>query len=149
MNHAIIVGGIYWVEDSHLTLLPRKDRPLQHPRRSVIVVSGPETNSDEAWPFVLVCPLSSSTRRRTRFCVKIAAGGSAGANKKVWVRVPAVQPMEKELLQDRSGVASEEQLQAVQARLVEYLGLLDLEEDPADPVADFVPPPPADDDVPF
>ncbi len=141
MSQPVIVGGIYWVDDDLLTLPPRDDRPVTHPRRSVMVVSGPETNSDEGWPFVLVCPLSSSTTRRTRFCVKIAAGGPAGTNKKVWVRVPAVQPLEKVYLEDRSGVASQDQLQEVQARLVEYLGLLDLEDD--------VPPAPDDDDVPF
>jgi mRNA-degrading endonuclease toxin of MazEF toxin-antitoxin module len=125
----VVVGGIYFVRDDFITLVPRGDRPVSYERRPVLVVSGPSTNSDAGWSFVLVCPISSSTSRRTKFCVKLASG-DGNLPKKGWVRVPAVQPMEKSALQDHTGVIPEDKLAAVQARLVEYLGLLDEEDEP-------------------
>lgn len=87
-------------------------------------------------------PYLFSTGRRTRFCVKLA-DGEANVSKKCWIRIPAVQPMEKGHVQDHTGVMSEQRLHEVQARLVEYLGLLDKEEESdADP-------PPQPDDIPF
>lgn len=85
------------------------------------MVSGSETNSDRTWPFVLVCPLSSSTHHKTRYCVKLSA---SEAGKKTWVRVPAVQPLLKGALEDMMQTLSEERLQEVHARVVEYMGLL-------------------------
>lgn len=137
----VVVGGIYFVRDDHIRLVPRDDRPATYERRPVLVISGPETNSDTSWEFVLVCLVSSSTSRKTKFCVKIAAG-DGNLSKKAWVRVPAVQPMEKSHLEDHTGIIPEDRLEAVQARLVEYMGLLN-EEEPDDPL------PSSSDDVPF
>lgn len=137
----VVIGGIYLVRDDRILLVPRDDRPATYERRPVLVVSGPETNSDTSWEFVLVCPVSSSTNRKTKFCVKLAAG-EGNLTKKAWVRVPAVQPMEKAHLEDHTGIIPEDKVEAVHARIVEYMGLLD-NEDPNDPPA------PPSDDVPF
>ena len=67
-------------------------------------------------------PISSSTARKTGYCVKLNAG-EGGLVKKGWVRVIAVQPLLKSDLQDRLGVVPAERLEEVQARLFQYLGL--------------------------
>jgi len=41
-----IVGGVYYVEDSELVLLPAAERDTHETRRPVLVVSGVETNDD-------------------------------------------------------------------------------------------------------
>jgi len=121
--HLVVIGGIYYVDESRLTLLPAEQRLVHETRRPVVVLSGSDTNSDPNWSFVLCCPISGSTTSRTRFCVKLAAG-DGGVVKKCWIRVPAVQPLMKEDLEDLAGSLPEAKLQEAQARLAEYLGLL-------------------------
>lgn len=122
----IVTGGIYTVDDDAVTLPPNDDREY-HDSRTVVVVSGPSTNSDSSWKFVLVCPTSGSTKRKTRFCVKLNAG-DGNLRKKCWARVPAVQPLLKADLKDHWGVIPEEKLERLYGRVVEYMGLLDEEE---------------------
>jgi mRNA-degrading endonuclease toxin of MazEF toxin-antitoxin module len=111
------------VADSKLTLLPKEERQVHDERRRFVLLSGAETTSDEGWPVVLGCPVSGSTRYRTRFDVKLAYG-EAGVTKKCWVRVPGAQPLLKADLEDLTGTLSAERLEEVQARLLEYLGLI-------------------------
>ncbi|WP_431929451.1 type II toxin-antitoxin system PemK/MazF family toxin [Nonomuraea jabiensis] len=119
-----IVGGVYLVTDKTLRLIPEEERVVHDERRPVVVVTGAQSNSDPEWPFILACPISGSTSRRTRFDVQLAKG-QGGAVKKCWIRVPAVQPLPKSALEDRTGVLDEDLLTQVQGRLVQYLGLLD------------------------
>jgi hypothetical protein len=56
-----VAGAVYYVRDRGLTLPPNEDRAYHDERRPVLVISGPETNSDTSWNFVLVAPISSST----------------------------------------------------------------------------------------
>lgn len=72
---------------------------------------------------MLVAPVSTSTTRKTSFCVKLAAG-EGGVTKKCWVRVVAIQPLLKNDLGDRLGVLPVARLEEVQARLFQYMGLL-------------------------
>jgi mRNA-degrading endonuclease toxin of MazEF toxin-antitoxin module len=88
------------------------------------VVTGAQSNGDLKWPFVLVCPISGSTSRRTRFDVQLAKG-QGGVIKKCWIRIPAVQPLTKTALEDRAGTLDEDLLTQVQGRLAQNLGLLD------------------------
>lgn len=135
----IVVGGVYTVDDDQITLPPNSSREY-HDTRTVVVVSGPETNSDTRWKFVLVCPTSGSTRSKTRFCVKLNAG-DGNLRKKCWARVPAVQPLLKDDLKDHWGVIPADKLELIQGRLIEYMGLLSEEEPPSAPQQD--------DDAPF
>ena len=89
-----------------------------------MVLSRQDKNNDPEWRIVLVAPLSSETGRKTEFCVKINVG-EGGSSKKTWVRVPAVQPLAKNLLGDHTGVLPEEKLKQVRASLLHYLGMLD------------------------
>lgn len=118
-----VTGGLYLVADSKLTLLPEEKRQVHDERRRFLVLSGSETNTDEEWPVVLGCPVSASTRYRTRFDVQLAYG-EAGASKKCWIRIPANQPLLKDDLQDLTGTLSADRLEEAQARLLEYLGLI-------------------------
>jgi mRNA-degrading endonuclease toxin of MazEF toxin-antitoxin module len=120
---AVLAGGVYLVKDDRIRLLPEEDRVVHDPRRPVVIVSGPDTNGDPGWPVVLVCPISGSTSRRTRYDVQLAAG-QGGVVKKCWIRVPAVQPLLKTHLEDRSGTLDERLLSQLHARLVQYIGLV-------------------------
>lgn len=120
---AAIIGGVYLVQDERLRLIPEEERVTHDTRRPVVVVTGPVTNGDPAWQFVLACPISGSTSRRTRFDVQLAAG-QGGVTKKCWIRIPAVQPLLKTQLEDRSGTLDERLLSQVQARLAQYMGIV-------------------------
>ena len=115
---AVIVGGLYLVADSKLTLLPSEERQLHDERRRFVVLSGSPTNSDENWPLVLGCPISASTRYKTKFDVRLAAG-EAGTSKKCWIRIPAAQPLEKKSLEDLTGTLEDGRLREAHARLLE------------------------------
>ena len=125
---APVTGGLYMVADSKLTLLPEEQRQVHDERRRFLVLSGLETNSDENWPVVLGCPVSASTRYRTRFDVQLAYG-EAGVTKKCWIRIPANQPLLKADLEDLTGNLTADRLEEAQARLLEYLGLVSLAPD--------------------
>jgi mRNA-degrading endonuclease toxin of MazEF toxin-antitoxin module len=117
------MGGVYLVRDERLRLIPEEERVMHDSRRPVLVVTGPATNGETDWPFVLACPISGSTSRRTRYDVQLATG-QGGVTKKCWIRVPAVQPLLKAHLEDRSGTLDERLLSQVQTRLAQYMGLL-------------------------
>lgn len=123
MNSRPVIGGVYWVKDRDLTLPPDNSRSF-YPNRTVLVLSGPGSNGDPAWMFVLVAPISSETTRKTRYCVKLAQG-EGNVSKKCWVRVPAVQPLLKSQLGDHLGVIPAHKLEETQARLFEYMGMAD------------------------
>lgn len=120
-----ILGGIYQVADTELTLLPEAERKVYAGRRPVIVLSGLATNSDSAWPLVLVAPLSTSPKWKTRFCVEIPRG-MANVTDTTWVRVPAVQPLLKISLQDWNGrTVPSMKLAEIRSSLLDYQGALD------------------------
>ncbi|WP_157520913.1 type II toxin-antitoxin system PemK/MazF family toxin [Herbidospora daliensis] len=119
-----VAGGVYLVNDKVVRLLPEDKRVVHDERRMVVVVTGGGPNRDPDWPVVLICPISGSTRQRTAFDIQLARG-QGGATKKCWIRIPAVQPLMKSVLEDRTGALDENLLTQVQARLAQYLGLLD------------------------
>jgi len=121
---APVTGGLYLVADSKLTLVPKEKRQVHDERRRFLVLSGAETNSDEKWPVVLGCPVSASTTYKTRFDVQLAYG-EAGVTKKCWIRIPANQPLLKDDLEDLTGTLPPGRLEEAQARLLEYLGLVE------------------------
>jgi hypothetical protein len=43
---AVIIGGLYLVADSKLTLPPEDEREIHDERRRFLVLSGSETNSE-------------------------------------------------------------------------------------------------------
>lgn len=97
-------GGVYLVPDDILILLPSQFRKLLHSgRRYFLVLSGDATNEDLEWPIVSGCPISSQKSWRTKFDVQLGAGES-GVQKKCWVRVPALQSIEKQHLEDFTGM---------------------------------------------
>jgi len=120
---AVTIGGMYMVTDSKLTLLPPEERKVHEERRRFVILSGSETNHDDGWPVVLGCPVSGSTRYKTKFDVQLGYG-EAGVTKKCWIRIPAAQPVLKDDLQDLTGTLPPNRLEEAQARLLEYLGLI-------------------------
>ncbi|MFI7552505.1 type II toxin-antitoxin system PemK/MazF family toxin [Micromonospora sediminimaris] len=122
ISSPIVIGGLYYVKDSIVSLPPNDGRNIHDERRPVVVLSGPNTNSFAGWRTVLVAPTSTSTSLKTKYCVKLAAG-EGNLPKKCWVRVVAVQPLLKSDLQDHLGVLSAARLEEIQARLFQYMGL--------------------------
>lgn len=114
---------MYYVADKRIALPPESNRNMHDERRPFVVVSGSAYNSDAGWPFVLGCPVSSSTRRRTKLCVKIAKG-DANATKRGWIRVSALQPLMKGDLGDFMGILPSSTLDLLHARVLQYMGIL-------------------------
>jgi mRNA-degrading endonuclease toxin of MazEF toxin-antitoxin module len=130
ISSLVVNGGVYYVNDTALSLPPNDDRTYHEARRPVVVLSGPDTNSNRGWRTVLVAPISSSTSLKTGFCVKLSAG-EGGLTKRCWVRVVAIQPLMKSDLGDRLGVLGGDRLEEIQARLFQYMGLADEVDGPA------------------
>jgi mRNA interferase MazF len=121
---AVTIGGLYMVADSKLTLLPPDERKVHEERRRFVILSGSGTNHDDGWPVVLGCPVSGSTRYKTKFDGQLGYG-EAGVTKKCWIRIPAAQPVLKDDLQDLTGTLPPNRPEEAQARLLEYLGLIE------------------------
>lgn len=122
-------GSVYYVRDEDV-LLPGDNRSLHDERRPVVVISDQNevhgTNADDAarWPSVTVVPISSSTKYRTRFDVKLSAG-EGNLPKKAWARVPATQAMDKNYLDELIGQISQEKLDEITAQVLNYLGVIE------------------------
>lgn len=117
-------GQIYNVADRHLQLPPATQRGEPHATaRPFLVLSGNKTNSDNDFPLVLGCPISTSRRFTTEFCVQFGAG-EGGLQKKSWVRVVAIQPLDISLLGDKLGELTLEQVAEVEESLFAYMGIL-------------------------
>lgn len=112
-------GGAYWVKDELLQLPPRI-RKL-HPRRGVIVISREEDNADPEWPTVLVIPTSSEPEYVTPHCHRLSQI-KANDGGPLWARVPAVQFVMKEELEDRYGLVEHLEMEQLVARLLHYIG---------------------------
>jgi mRNA-degrading endonuclease toxin of MazEF toxin-antitoxin module len=118
----IVRGGVYLVPDDIMVLLPSQLRAVLHTgRRYFVVLSGDETNNDDKWPIVSGCPISSKTSWKTKFDVQLGAG-EAGVQKKCWVRVPALQSIEKQHLEDFTGHLDPARIEQIDASVFWYLG---------------------------
>jgi mRNA-degrading endonuclease toxin of MazEF toxin-antitoxin module len=133
-----VLGGIYFVTDADMQMPPAQRRVIHPEPRPFVVLSGPESNRNDGWPLVMGCPTSSQTTWRSPFCVKIAAG-EFGSTRKTWIRVPALQPLEKSLLGTRMGVLDAARLELVQSRIADYLGMLDSPDSPLPDEAELDP----------
>lgn len=85
------------MNDGRVAMPPDEHRTM-HERRTILIVSGNDHNSDRDWPVVLVCPISSGAQG-SPLDVRLGAG-VGGLKKKGWVRTTLVQPLAKSELQD-------------------------------------------------
>jgi hypothetical protein len=66
-EYLVVIGGVYYVRDSSITLPPNTERNFHDERRPVVVLSGPDTNSNGGWRTILAAPISSSSSLKTGF----------------------------------------------------------------------------------
>ena len=118
----IIACGVYYVADDKLALPPESKRTRHEERRPFVVISGQTQNNDSRWPLVLGCPISSSTTHRTRFCIRLSQG-DANLSKKSWIRVPAIQPLDKDDLEDLLGTLPKETARELMASILNYMDI--------------------------
>lgn len=111
------------VSDEALSMPPNAAR-LMHRSRPVIVISGDAKNGDDGWPHVLVVPTSSSGKRKTEFCVKLAFG-TGNLPSKCWVRTVMPQPIAKADLRDYVGQIPADIMETIDSSLLAYMGLVD------------------------
>lgn len=123
MNNPIRRGGVFLVSDDTVSLPPNAQR-LTHHQRPVIVISGDAKNADPEWPHVLVVPTSSSGRRSTEFCVKLAYG-TGNLPSKCWARVVMPQPIAKADLGNYLGQIPADIMETIDTALLAYMGLID------------------------
>ncbi|TVS77002.1 type II toxin-antitoxin system PemK/MazF family toxin [Mycobacterium helveticum] len=117
-------GYIYQVRDEILRLPPEPEREVHETRRPFLIYSGDPTNNDQSYPVVSGFPLSKSTRYRTEFDVKLAAG-EGNVSEKCWVRIHALQPLLKTDLGDCGGKPlTPERMEEIEAQLFRYLDAL-------------------------
>lgn len=116
-----VSGGVYTVIDEKIRLLPAGER-YKHPTRPFLVLSPTAIMQDDAWPVVVGCPLSTSDKWHTEYDVEILKG-VAGLESNSWVRVPAIQPIEKDDLDFFKGQVPGNLLVQVRASIAAYCGL--------------------------
>ncbi|WP_420438269.1 type II toxin-antitoxin system PemK/MazF family toxin [Candidatus Poriferisodalis sp.] len=121
MSH-IRLGDVYDIDDDLIRMLPEGDRSF-HASRPFVVLND-IGNDQQHWPVVMGCPISSSAKSTTAFCVQLQSG-EAGMNKTSWIRVAALQPLEKsDLAPSRwRGRLPAQRLAEVRGNLLFYLGL--------------------------
>ncbi|WP_035002104.1 MULTISPECIES: type II toxin-antitoxin system PemK/MazF family toxin [Corynebacterium] len=120
---AITRGDIFMIPDEDLTLPPESLRGEPHlEHRPFLILSNDNSNLDPNFLVVMGCPISSSTSFRTGFDVKLSRG-QGGVTKKCWIRVPAMQPLPKTLVetQDKTGTVPRSILDEVDISLVQFL----------------------------
>lgn len=116
------LGDVYDVDDDLLLMLPENERSFYASRPFVVLN---DIGNDQAnWPVVLGCPISSSARSTTAFCIRLLAG-EAGMDRASWIRVAALQPMEKADLVPscHRGRLPPRRLAEVRGSILYYLGL--------------------------
>lgn len=136
-----LAGSVYYVADEQARLPGGdRERKLHEQRRIVLVVSDQNdrhaTNSmpSDLWPSVLVVPISSSPKWKTIFDVFIAKG-DGNLSKEGWARIPALQVMDKDHLEDMTGQVGPDTLEKVTSQILNYLGIIP----PEEPVPDVEP----------
>lgn len=133
-----MAGCIFYVADVE-TRLPGggRERRVHEERRAVLIVSDQgdrhSTNAMPAnlWPSVLVVPISSTSKYKTIFDVYLPKG-EGNLSKEGWARVPAIQMIDKDFLEDMTGQVRTETLDQVTAQILNYLGIIS----PGDPESD-------------
>lgn len=131
-------GSIYFVPDQEVQLPGGEKRLVHLERRPVLVFSdqgsvhGTNARPSDEWPSVLVVPISHSTKFRTKFDIRIRAG-EGNLPKKGWARVPAVQMVDKDVLEDFTGTVEPATLDAVTAQILDYLGVIEPEPEDEQP----------------
>lgn len=111
------------VSDRAISLPPNSGR-FEHNRRPVIVISGDAKNASPDWPHVLVIPTSSSGKRSTEFCVKLAYG-TGNLPSKCWARTVMPQPVSKVDLLDYLGQIPADVMETIDTSLLAYMGMID------------------------
>lgn len=95
--HAIRAGQIYLVSDQKVSMPPEENRTF-HEQRTILVISGNVHNSNNSWPLLTACPISSGSRS-SELDIRLGAG-IGGLAKKGFARIALVQPFPKNLLGD-------------------------------------------------
>lgn len=113
-------GSIYLVPDAKLRFTPQGNPHAT--RRPFLILTRENENLRNDWPVVFGCPISSQTTWTTAHDFPLRAG-TAGLQKKSWVRIPMSQSILKADLEDYQGCLSPADLETARALLARYIGL--------------------------
>ncbi|MHA3020436.1 type II toxin-antitoxin system PemK/MazF family toxin [Mycobacterium sp. BMJ-28] len=117
---------MYKVRDTDLRLHPDPDgRPATTKARFFVVLSNREVCSNHQWRYVVGCPTSTDENHATEYCVE-APKGSGNLPEDCWIRVPAIQPLDKAVLLggDFLGELKGDPRKRLEELVVEMIGLL-------------------------
>ena len=117
-----VSGGVYQIKDN-LIRLPPVEKRQQHNTRPFLVLSPAKVVQDNKWPVVVGYPLSTSRKSKTEFDVLVQRH-EAACEQGCWVRVPAIQPVEKKNLDFYKGQLYSQTLDHVCAAVAAYLGII-------------------------
>jgi mRNA-degrading endonuclease toxin of MazEF toxin-antitoxin module len=117
---------VYKVRDGDLRLHPDPDgRQTSNKARFFVVLSNREVCQSSAWKYVVGCPTSTDPQHVTEYCVS-APRGSGNLPQECWIRVPALQPVDKTILfrGDFLGELKGEPRQRLEEVVADMMGLL-------------------------
>lgn len=90
--------GVYKVRDGDLRLHPDPDgRVVGTKARFFVVLSNRQVCGSHEWRYVVGCPTSTDPNHVTEYCVS-APRGSGNLPEDCFIRVPAIQPVDKAVL---------------------------------------------------
>ena len=124
MNVPVRRAAVYWIPDEAVELPPTtRTRRNMHARRTFLVCSNDERNTEDDWPIVQGFPLSTAGHLRTEYDVKVAAN-ECGLRDHSWVQVALLQPIAKTNLLDRIGQISANRMDEVVRNHLLYIGVI-------------------------
>ncbi|WP_167097134.1 type II toxin-antitoxin system PemK/MazF family toxin [Mycobacterium sp. DL592] len=118
--------GVYKLRDGDLRLHPDPDgRPIGTKARYFVVLSNREVCQSAEWHYVVGCPTSTDPNHVTEYCVE-APRGSGNLPEDCWIRVPAIQPLDKSVLfgGDFCGELKGDPRKRLEEVVVDMIGLL-------------------------
>ncbi|WP_206457220.1 type II toxin-antitoxin system PemK/MazF family toxin [Mycobacteroides abscessus] len=119
--------GVYKVRDSDLRLHPNPDgrNAKDTKARFFVVLSNRVVCVADEWAYVVGCPTSADPTEATEYCVH-APKGSGNLPQDCWIRVPAIQPVDKSVLirGDFLGELKGEPRNRLDEKMAELIGLI-------------------------
>lgn len=120
--------GVYQVLDTDLRLHPHPDDRNQkdtNKKRYFVVLSNREVCYSDDWKYVVGCPTSTDDDQATEYCVH-APKGAGNLPQDCWIRVPAVQPLDKSVLHKGQccGELKGDPRERLEEAIVDMIGLL-------------------------
>lgn len=119
-------GSVWWADEQAISLLPSESRTVVHQERPFLILSKNEENLKPDQEIFAGCPMSTSEDWVTAYDVEMndELSRQYGFDKRSWIRIGHIQPIERKFLKRYKGILPEEKQFEVDSKMIDYLALL-------------------------